>query len=148
MPLFAEKSGKSQGAEGQRIIHQKLPGRVKYGIQDKLEQAVCKAGEKPCFCAVPVADEHDEQHAEQGDGAAEGKSCEFDLRGHDGKSHGHAGEDKLLRGGSDCPLFFGAEQNGCGNQGQKQRRHGDDSRGSQPEDILFIAVDGWKGKKI
>ena len=67
-----EKAGEAEGAEGQEVVGDHLGEADDVGVGDELQQAVGKAGDEAGAKAVPVADAADEQHGEQGYGAAHG----------------------------------------------------------------------------
>ena len=147
--LFAEEAGQPQSAEGERIIHQKLYGGIEFGVNHKLQQPIGEAREQSCLRAVPISDQHHKEHAEKGDGAAEGKAYGGnEFRGHHGKRQRGTGEDKLFCDGFCRGLCLGAKQDGGSHESRHKDCHGDNACGGELEDVLIPAVGCWKSKKI
>ena len=96
---LAEEAGKAEGSEGQRIVQKDLCGMHHIGAGDELENAVGESGDDTHLRAVPVADEADDQHGKESDGAAVRKAGQLDDSGDHGReSDGDAGKDDLSDG--------------------------------------------------
>ena len=85
---LAEKTGKAESCEGQRVVQKNLSGMNHIRAGDKLENTISESGDDAHLRAVPVADEADDQHGEESDGAAVRKARQLD----DGGDHGREGD--------------------------------------------------------
>ena len=117
---IAEQTGRPQQRKGQQIVKEDLEEGKKIGLLQKLHDAVHQADQHARCCSVPVSDQHDEEHGEQGDGSAVRQAEQMDIRGDKGQCQRHRAEGKLLRAqslalcnpGGDGPC---GDQNCCGN---------------------------------
>ena len=96
---LAEKTGKAESCEGQRVVQKNLCGMNHVGAGDKLENTISESGDDAYLRTLPVADETDDQHGEEGDGATVWKARQLDDGGNHGReSDGDAGKDDLFDG--------------------------------------------------
>ena len=96
--LITKESGQTKRCKWQWIVKQHLRNGVEDRLDYKLQKSICKTCHNTNVRAIPVTDQHNEQHAEQGDRASHGQICELNQRADHGKPHCRSRKYKLLRG--------------------------------------------------
>ena len=123
--LSPEQPGDPQGRKGEHIVAADLEQRQKVGLLQKLQHTVGKAHQHAGADAVPVADQHDEQHAQQRHGPAVGHLEGLDEGRDIGQGHRHGAVGQVP--GAHTPALLPA--------GQGQARQQEQDHQSPAEDV-------------
>ena len=120
--LFPGKeSGQAECPESAGVVDEHLRQRIEYRFRHKLKQTVGNRSHNTDIGAVPIADQDNKEHAQQGDGAAHGQIGKFN-QGADRCKRDCRGGKYQLPGGKLClfDIIFVPEY-GCGNQKNKDK---------------------------
>ncbi len=123
--FIREQPGEPQRAKGQQVVEKQLDRMDDIGVDDQLQHAVSHACNQTRLQPEPVAREADDEHGEQGDGAAEGKAVNLQVGEHCAQRDGHGAEGHLLGGDPGGSALFPFCRAICsGSAGEGLLRHG------------------------